>query len=339
MKALVQTGRGGPDVLQVKEWPDPNVGPGDVRIKVHACGLNYADIQARIGFYPDAPKPPTVLGYEVAGEVESVGSDVGRLKQGQRVFAGIHFGGFAELAVTDQANVMPLQDDLTFQEGAAIPIAYITAYVALILAANVQPQDRVLIHAAAGGVGIAATQLTKHVGAEIFGTASAHKHSAIRDQGVAHPIDYRNRDVTEAVREITGGEGLDVILDPRGGKAFKESYKLLRAGGRLVPYGVNQVLTGDKRNILKAVKMVVQTPRFNAMKLMSDCKSVIGINMLRYWDDHGSLENVMSPLLALIDEKVISPVIAEEFPLDRAGDAHRFIQERKNIGKVILNVR
>lgn len=339
MKALVQTGKGGTDVLQVKNWPEPSAGKGQVRIRVHSCGLNYADVQARVGFYPDAPKPPSVLGYEVAGEVESVGEGVQNFVEGQRVVAGTRFGGFAELAATDVGNVISLADDMSFEKGASIPVAYSTAYAALILGANVQPHEKVLIHAAAGGVGIAATQLAKHRGAEIFGTSSAHKHEAIREQGVQHPIDYRNQDVKEAVMAITGGEKLDVVLDPRGGKAFKESYKLLRSGGRLVPYGVNQVLTGEKRNLLKAAKVMAQMPRFNAVRLMSDSKSVIGINMLRIWDDQGSLARLIEPLRSMIDEEIIDPVVAETFALEDAADAHHFIQERKNIGKVILTVR
>ncbi len=338
MKALVQTGNGGTDVLQVKDWLEPTTGRGQVRIRVHACGLNYADVQARVGFYPDAPKPPSVLGYEVAGEIESVGEGVRKLSEGQRVMAGTRFGGFAELAVTDESNVIQMPDDMSYEKGASIPVAYCTAYAALILGANIQPRERVLIHAAAGGVGIAATQMARHKSAEIFGTSSAQKHEAIREQGVEHPIDYRTQDVKEAVLEITGGEKLDVILDPRGGKAFKESYKLLRSGGRLVPYGVNQVLTGEKRNLAKAAKVMAQMPRFNAVRLMSDSKSVIGINMLRIWDDQGSLERLIDPLKSMIEEKIIDPVVSETFALEDAADAHHYIQDRKNIGKVILTV-
>lgn len=336
MKALVQTGNGGTDVLQVKDWPVPSVGRDEVRIKVRACGLNYADLQARVGLYPDAPKPPAVMGYEVAGEIELVGERVRGLEVGQRVIAGTRFGGFAELAVTESKNVIPLPDKLSFDQGAAIPVAYCTAYAAIVKGANVQPGERVLIHAAAGGVGVAATQLATHIGAEIFGTASSFKHDAIRAQGVKHPIDYRSCDVTDSVLEITGGVGLDVILDPRGGQAFKQSYKLLRSGGRLVPYGVNQVLSGERRNLAKAAKVMLQMPRFNAVRLMSDCKSVIGINMLRYWDDHGSLEKLIEPLKTLIDEQTVKPLVADSFSFDDAADAHHYIQERKNIGKVVL---
>jgi NADPH:quinone reductase-like Zn-dependent oxidoreductase len=179
MKAVVQTRTGGPEVLEVLEQPDPAVGPGEVRIAVHAAGLNFADTMARVGLYPPAPKPPSVLGYEVAGEVESIGEGVSGLSVGQRVMAGTQFGGQAELAVALARDVMPMPDHLSFEEGAAFCVNYATAYAGLIIMGGLRERGRVLIHAAAGGVGIAATQIARNVGAEIFGTASAAKHDAI----------------------------------------------------------------------------------------------------------------------------------------------------------------
>lgn len=338
MRALVQTKNGAPDVLKVKDWPEPQVGAGQVRIKAHACGLNFAEIQARIGFYPDAPKPPCVLGYELAGEIESLGTGVKGFQVGQRVMSGAKFGSFAELVVVKEADIVPLPDGVSYVEGAAIPVVYSTAYAAVIKFANLQPGEKILIHGAAGGVGIAATQLAKNIGAEIFGTSSAQKHEAMRAQGVQHAIDYRNQDVSEAVREITGGRGLDVILDPRGGKAFRESYKLLRAGGRLVMFGVNQVMSGERRNLWRGLKTIGRMPRFGAIKLMTDSKAAIGLNMLSLWEEYGSLSDFIEPIARMLESGAIKPVIAETFPLERAADAHRFIQERKNVGKVVLTL-
>lgn len=338
MRALVQTKNGPPEVLQVQQRPEPTAGRGKVRIKVHACGLNFADVQARVGLYPDAPKPPSVLGYEVAGEIEGIGDGVEGFEVGQRVTCGTRFGGFAELAVADAADVVTLPDKYGYEEGAAIPVAYITAYFALVKGANLQHGERVLIHGAAGGVGIAATQIARHLGAEIFGTASKQKHDVIRRQGVDHPIDYRNEDVSSAIKRLTNDAGLDVVLDPLGGKSFKQSYKLLRAGGRLVPYGLQGMMSGEKRSVTTAAKVLAQMPRFNAIRLMSKSKSVIGVNLLSYWDDHGTLKHLIEPLQDLMDQDVIKPVIAEAFPLERAADAHRFIQERRNIGKVVLTL-
>ena len=213
MKAVVLTRTGGPDVLQVQDWPDPAVGAGEVRIAVRAAGVNFADTIARVGLYPATPKRPCVLGYEVAGEVETIGPDVSGLVVGQRVMAGTQFGGQAELATARARDVLPMPDHLSFEEGAAFCVSYGTAYAALMIMGGLREADRVLIHSAAGGVGIAATQVARNVGAEIFGTASAAKHTAISAQGVHHPIDYRSQDFKAEVRRLTDGEGVDVVMD------------------------------------------------------------------------------------------------------------------------------
>jgi NADPH:quinone reductase-like Zn-dependent oxidoreductase len=335
MRALVMTKHGPPDeALAIQERPDPPVGPGQVRIRVRAAGLNFADVLARIGLYPDAPKPPTVMGYEAAGEIESVGPGGDGFQPGQRVAAGTRFNGFAELATADVSNVLPIPDSLSFEEAAAVPVVFGTAYAALVLLSAVRPGETVLVHAAAGGVGMAAVQIARDRGAEVIGTASAAKHDAVREQGAAHMIDYRNQDVGVEVNRLTGGEGVDVVLDALG--AFRESYKLLRPGGRLVMYGASQLLTGDKRNVVKVLRAIATMPRFNAIKLMNDNRSVMGLNLLHWWDERGSLDELLGPLRELLDRGVIKPVVAATFPFDRAADAHRFIQERRNVGKVVL---
>ena len=335
MRALVMTKHGPPDdALAVQERPDPAVGAGQVRIRVHAAGLNFADVMARVGLYPDAPKPPTVMGYEAAGEIESVGSGADGFQPGQRVVAGTRFNGFAQLATADVQNVIPIPESMSFEEAAAVPVVFGTAYVAVALLAGVRRGETVLVHAAAGGVGIAALQILRDRGAEVIGTASAAKHDAVRAQGAAHVIDYRTQDVGQEVTRITGGRGVDVVLDALG--SFRESYGLLRPGGRLVMYGASQLLTGDRRNVMKALRAVATMPRFNAMKLMNQNKSVMGLNLLHWWDDRGSLEEMIGPLVELIERGVIRPVVAETFPFERAADAHRYIQERRNVGKVVL---
>jgi synaptic vesicle membrane protein VAT-1 len=335
MRALVLTKRGTPDeALAVQARPDPPVGPGQVRIRVRATGLNFADVLARVGLYPDAPKPPTVMGYEAAGEIESVGPGVEGFALGQRVAAGTRFNGFAELVTADVANVIPLPDAMSFEEAAAVPVVYGTAYAAVNLLAGVRAGETVLVHAAAGGVGIAALQLLRDRGARVIGTASAAKHDAVRAQGAEHAIDYRTQDVAKEVRRLTGDGGVDVVLDATG--SFRESYGLLRPGVRLVMYGASQLLTGDRRNVLKAVRAVARMPRFNAIKLMNQNRSVMGLNLLHWWDERGSLADVTHPLVELIDRGVVRPVVAEVFPFERAADAHRYIQERRNVGKVVL---
>jgi synaptic vesicle membrane protein VAT-1 len=341
MKAVVLTGTGGPEVLQVREWPDPAVGPGEVRVAVRAAGINFADTMARVGLYPDAPTPPCVLGYEVAGEVESVGEAVSTHRVGDRVIAGTRFCGQAELVSVPEAQVLPLPADLSFEQGAAFPVNYGTAYAALIVMGGLKPGERVLIHAAGGGVGISATQIARNVGAEVLGTASASKHEAIRDQGVDHAIDYRTQDFERETMRITGGEGVDVIMDALGPTSFRKDYRLLRAGGRLVMYGLSEVTNESGRDIRAALKSLVSMPFatlpwWKSLSLMNENKGVFGLNMLSWWDREGGLERLTEPLLADLDAGRIKPVVAESFPFERAGDAHQFIAERRNVGKVVL---
>jgi NADPH:quinone reductase-like Zn-dependent oxidoreductase len=207
VRAVVLTGTGGPDVLRGEERPDPPVGAGEVRIAVRAAGINFAETLARVGLYPDAPKIPCVLGYDVAGEIESVAEGVGAHAVGDRVMAPTRFGGHAELVTVPEEQILPLPDQLSFEQGAAFPVNYGTAYAALVIMGSLRQGDRVLVHAAAGGVGIAATQICRNAGAEVFGTASAAKHDAISAQGVAHPIDYRTQDFEREAMRITAARG------------------------------------------------------------------------------------------------------------------------------------
>ena len=341
MKAVVLTATGGPEVLQVKERAEPALGVGEVRIAVKAAGVNFADTLARVGLYPDAPKPPCVLGYEVAGEVEALGEGVSSHAVGDRVIAGTRFGGQAEVVVVPAAQVLPLPQRLSFEQGAAFPVNYGTAYAAVIVMGGMRENDRVLIHAAGGGVGIAATQLARNRGAEIFGTASPAKHDAIRAQGVRYPIDYRGRDFEREVMEITNGEGVDLVIDALGPTSFHKDYRLLRPGGRLVMYGLSENSSVGARDIkatlLALAKMPLATfPWWKSLMVMSENKGVFGLNMLKWWDREGSLERVTEPLLADLEAGLLEPVVAEAFSFARAGEAHQFIAERRNVGKVVL---
>jgi NADPH:quinone reductase-like Zn-dependent oxidoreductase len=341
MRAVVLTGTGDPEVLKVWEMADPALGPADVRIAVRAAGINFADTMARIGLYPDAPKPPCVLGYEVAGEIESVGEAVDSHQVGDAVIAATRFGGQAELVTVAAAQALPLPKRLSFEQGAAVPVSYGTAYAALIVMGGLRRGDRVLIHAAAGGVGIAATQIARNVGAEVFGTASPDKHEVIEAQGVAHPIDYRNHDFEAEIMKITGGGGVDVIIDALGPTSFRKDYHLLRPGGRLVMYGFSDASNERGRDTPAALKSLIQMPLatlpwWKSLAMMNENKGIFGLNMLKWWDREGNLDRLTGPLMEDLDSGHLEPVIAEAFPFERAGDAHRFIAERRNVGKVIL---
>jgi NADPH:quinone reductase-like Zn-dependent oxidoreductase len=341
MRAVVITEHGGPEVLQVQDRPDPPVGPGEVRIAVQAAGINFADTLARTGLYPDSPKVPCVVGYEVAGEVESVGDGVESVMTGDRVLAGTRFNGQAELVTVPESMVYALPAQLSFEEGAAFPVNYATAQAGLVVMAGLKKGERVLIHAAAGGVGISATQIAKRIGAEVFGTASASKHDAIREQGVDHAIDYRTQDFAAEVRRITGGEGIDVAFDALGPSSFRKDYRLLRPGGRLIMYGASEVQAGERRSVPTALRTLAKSP-FSSMPwwkglgVMNENKGVFGLNMLSWWDAEGGLDRVIEPLLSALQTGQLKPVVAATFPFDRAPDAHRFIAERRNIGKVVL---
>jgi NADPH:quinone reductase-like Zn-dependent oxidoreductase len=341
MRAVVLTGTGGPEVLQVQERPDPAVGPGQIRIAVRAAGINFADTMARVGLYPDAPKPPCVLGYEVAGEVETVGEGVSDFRLGDRVVAGTRFGGQAELVSVDAGQALPLPARLSFEQGAAFPVNYGTAYAALVLMGGMRKGDRVLIQGAGGGVGIAATQLARNAGAEIFGTASPGKHETIRAQGVDHAIDYRSQDFAAEVMRITNGEGVDLIMDAIGPTSFRRDYRLLRSGGRLVMYGLSENSNAGVRDLPATLKSLLKMPLatmpwWKSLLLMNENKGVFGLNMLSWWDREGSLDRLTEPLMADLEAGRLEPLVAAAFPFERAGEAHEFIAQRRNVGKVVL---
>jgi NADPH:quinone reductase-like Zn-dependent oxidoreductase len=341
MKAVVLTRTGGPEVLEVQEWPDPAVGAGEVRIAVRAAGLNFADTMARVGFYPAAPKKPCVLGYEVAGEVETIGADVSGLVIGQRVMAGTRFGGQAELATAQARDVMPMPDHLSFEEGAAFCVSYGTGYAALMIMGGLRAETRVLIHSAAGGVGTAATQIARNAGAEIFGTASAAKHSAIQAQGVHHPIDYRTQDFKAEVRRLTDGEGVDIVMDALGPASFRKDYRILRPGGRLIMYNLSDALNEKGLNVRAAASSLLRLPTstmpwWNPGRMLNQNRGVFGLNLLSWWRREGGMDRITAPLLEDLGSGRLAPVVAKVFPFERVGDAHRFLAERRNIGKVVI---
>lgn len=339
VRALVITEHGPPEVLRIEERPEPHPGPGQVRVRVRAAGVNFADLLARVGLYGDAPKPPCVVGYEVAGEVDGLGEGVTGMAVGDRVVGGCRFGGYAELVVAGADDLVPLPEGWSFAEGAALPVNYATAYAALVRYGSLREGERVLIQAAAGGVGIAATQLAKLHGAEVYGTASPNKHDAIRSFGVDHPIDYRTHDVVDEVRRVSGErEPVDLALDAIGGRSFRQSYSLLRPGGRLVCFGASEIQAGERRSPLRALRVAAQMPRFHPIRLMAQSKAVIGLNLLTLWDAKGTLDEWVDPLRGWLDEGALRPVVAAEFPLAEGAEAHRYMHSRANVGKVVLTL-
>jgi len=338
MKSLYITRYGGPEVLELREAPDPTIGAGEVLLEVSHAGLNFADIAARVGLYPDAPKPPTVVGYEVAGRVKSVGKDVRSVQPGDAVIGVTQFRGQASAVCVPESQVFKTPPGMTPEQAAALPVNYLTAFHMLHEVARVKPFDKVLIHMAAGGVGLAAIQLCRLVeGVEIFGTASEAKHPMLREAGVAHPIDYRKVDYAAEVRRLTRGKGVQLVLDPLGGRDWEKGYDLLAPAGQLIAFGWSNMVTSQRRSWLHVLSELVSTRRYSPMSLMEKNRTVSGVNMGRLWNLSDLMRREMEQVLELFAQKKILPRVDKVFPLSAGPEAHRYIQERRNIGKVLFD--
>jgi NADPH:quinone reductase-like Zn-dependent oxidoreductase len=337
MRAVTIPKYGPPSVLEVREYPDPTPGPGQVRIAVRAAGLNFAEISARQGLYPDAPKPPCVVGYEVSGVVDAVGEGVTAHREGDRVLAMTRFGGHASSVVAPAINTFPMPASMSFAEGAALPVNYLTAHHMLYYLGTVHPRSTLLVHAAAGGVGTAVLQLVRRVeGVVTFGTASASKHDYLRKLGCTHPIDYRTQDYVEVVRSLTGGRGVDLVLDPMGGDNWKKSWSLLAPAGRWVAFGFSAGIEGSEVSYLRVAMQALAMPFISPLKAMDQNKSLQGCNMGHLWDESTILVPQVERLLQLYEQGVIKPHVDAEVPFERAAEAHAMLEGRRNKGKVVL---
>ncbi len=334
MKQLVITRHGGPDVLQVRESAEPALTPGSVRIRVRAAGLNFSDILARQGLYPDAPKPPCTTGYEVAGLVQDVAAGVTAPRPGDRVVALTRFGGQSEVVVVPAGRVLPLPSGWSFEEGAALPVVYLTAHHMLTRVAAVRSGESVLVHAAAGGVGLAVAELGRILALRVIGLASPAKHDVLRTYGV-EPLDGRDPRWPDAVRRVAPG-GVDVILDAVGGDYWRQDYRLLAPGGRLVCFGASALSQPGGRHLFAALWQLLRFPRFGPLALMNDNRAVAGVNIGHLWEHDALLHPQLAALLQYAAAGRIRPRVDRAFPLADAAAAHRYIQERKNIGKVVL---
>jgi len=335
MRQVWMARKGGPEVLEVRESPDPVAGAGQVRIRVKAAGLNFAEIMARMGMYPDAPKPPTVLGYEVAGEVDQVGAGAA-FEVGARVLALTRFGGHSDTVVVPATQVARIPASLSWEKAAAIPVNYATAWLMLIHLGNLRAGETVLVHAAAGGVGQAALQICKWKGATVIGTASPGKHARLRELGVAHCIDYTSLDFEPEVMRLTEGKGVDVVLDAVGGKSFGKSYRVLGSLGRLFMFGGSSFVPGKGINPIALAKAFIGLPKFKPFQMMEVNKGVFGVNLGHLWDKTAELQAMLREILAKVEDGTFDPVIDQVFPFAEAAKAHERIKGRHNFGKVVL---
>ena len=336
MKQVWITAKGAPGTLQWRENPDPQAGPGQLRIKVAFAGINFADIQARMGQYPDAPPVPCVVGYEVAGIVDQVGSGVSAFSEGDRVLTFTRFGGYSDTVVVDAAWVHKVPASISLEAAAAVPVNYATAWTMLIRLGALQPGETVLVHSAGGGVGIAALQICKWRGATAIGTASAGKHERLKALGYSHCIDYRTQNFETEVMRLTAGRGVDVALDPQGGNSFRRSYRCLAPLGRLFLFGMAGSVQGERMNILALLRELVSTPWFHPLSLLNNNRGVFGTNMGRLFDEFDRLTPDMVEIVRLLGEGEFAPVVDKVFPFEEAAAAHQYIQDRRNFGKVLL---
>jgi NADPH:quinone reductase-like Zn-dependent oxidoreductase len=336
MRQIVTTANGDIDVLKVQKKPDPTPRDDEVVIHVRAAGLNFADILARQGLYPDGPPKPCVMGYEVSGVVDAVGKDVNSSFLGKSVVALTRFGGQSEMIAVKATQIFEKPEKLTFEQAAAIPVNYLTAYALIVVMGSLHEGESILIHNAGGGVGLAALDIAKKIGAVTYGTASSGKHKFLTERGLDHPIDYRNQDWQPQLMQLTNGRGVDLIIDPIGGVHWKKSYASLRHTGRLGMFGVSTASANGISGKLKMLKAVVQMPRFHPLGLLNKNRGVFGLNLGHMWHEPEKVALWMRDILRGVEEEWIQPHVDQAFSFDDVGKAHRRLEERKNIGKVIL---
>ncbi|MEO5890242.1 MAG: zinc-binding dehydrogenase [Ferruginibacter sp.] len=321
--------------FEVREVPAPIPQAGQVLVKVEAFGLNFADVVARNGMYKDAPPLPCVLGYDVAGIVESTGPGVINVKKGDRVTAMTRFGGYAEFAVTDALATAIIPATLDAATATAMATQFCTAYYAAAEMVNLYPGDKVLIQSGAGGVGSALIQYAKYKQCEIFSTAgSEEKLAYLRSAGVDHPINYTTQDFEKQIKNITGGKGVDVIFDAVGGKSVKKGFRSLASAGRIVCFGAADM---NDRNIFGKVKAAIDFGIYHPAMFMMASKSMIGINMLRVADDRPlTLQRCLQAVIKLREQGVFELAPAKTFPVSEIAAAHEYLEKRKSIGKVAI---
>lgn len=339
MRTISLERHGTPDVFADREREPPDPDGNEILIDVRAAGVNFADLLQRLGLYGSAPSLPYVPGFEVSGTVAASGGEVVRFAPGRRVVALTRFGGYAETVCTPAAAAMEIPDGISFEEAAALPVNYLTAWFCLQQMAHLSAGERVLIQHGAGGVGIAAVQLARRVGAEIFATASTDaKVDFLRNSGVDYPINYRNSDFAEEVRRIAGNRGLDVVLDAEGGRRLARAYELLAPLGRLVSYGLSSAVSGARRNPFRALWAWLRTPRFHPVDLIGKNVGVFGFHLALLEAKSDLVPDALGQILTGVAEGSLVPRVARTFPLDAAGAAaaHRYLHERRNIGKVLL---
>ena len=330
---------GGAENLQVETVADPVARRGEVVVDTAFAGVNYADVIARRGFYKWAPPPPTCVGFEISGVVSALGEGVTSLQLGDRVMGVTRFGGYADRLVLEAERAWKVPTAMSLEDAAAIPAVYLTAWHSLCEVARVRAGESVLIQAVAGGVGLAALQLCKHLGLVTYGTASSEDKLALaRSHGLDHGIDYATRDFEEAIHTATSGRGVDVVLDSLGGEGLRKGYRCLARGGRVVTIGAAQVAPTARNPIAlaRAGIALLRGGLFHPFQLIEDNRGIAGVQVLLLWDDLPHLRRGLDEILSLYAAGKVRPVIDSIHPLEDAAVAHRKLETRASKGKLLL---
>ncbi len=337
MKAIYLKKYGASDkAFDIRETVNPKPAANQVLIKNSHFGLNFADVVARRGLYPEAPKNPAILGYDVAGHVVAVGDNVTNVKVGDRVAALTRFGGYAEYSVTMSEGVSLLPENISMEVGTALATQACTAYYAAVQCINLNEGDNVLVQAAAGGVGSILTQIAKSKGCIVFGTASTHKQQILRDNGVDFPIDYTAENFSKVILDTLNGNELDVVFDSIGGKAFKQGWKLLRPGGFMVNFGAAAQISGS--NKLKSLGVVAGFGLYSPLQLLMSSKSMVAVNMLKIADHKPNLfQQVFQGVMEMANNGIIKPIIDSTYAATDISEAHARLESRESAGKIVMH--
>jgi len=336
MRKIVYPRPGGVDTIQIVEEQDPVPENGQVCVRIHRAGVNFAELMMRQGLYGSNPDFPFTPGYEAAGVVIGLGEGVDSLIVGERVLAMTGFGGYSEKVCLDARRVVPIPDSVSFDQAAAIPVTYGTAFHMLAHLGRISEGDTVLIHHAAGGVGTAVAQICDAFGASlIVGTASAPKKNFVESMGVRF-VDREKEDFVEVCKKMTGGKGVHHAIDPVGGKHLMRSYKSLRKGGKLYYFGASAAVKGQKRSRFSELRMWWGMPRFDPLRLMSSNKAVFGVHM-GLLEDESIFKGHLDSLSKMLQEGKIDPVIDSVWRFENVADAQMHIHDRGNRGKVLLD--
>jgi len=334
-KQYVLIGHGEPDkAFALRDAELPALKEGQAILESEGFGLNFADVMARRGIYQDAPPLPSVIGYEAVGRLVQ---DCGPYRKGRRVLAFTRFGGYASHIVVSEQTIRAIPDSMPLGEALALAVQFCTAYHAAYECVNVFPDDHVLVHAAAGGVGTLLVQLLRLKGCTIYGTAGSDaKLDYLRQQGVHHPINYRSQDFVGVIKGKLGTRGLDVVFDPLGGSNFKRGFGLLGKGGRIVGFGASEQLGGGLQ-IIDTLKLAWNFGLFSPIQLLISSKAMIGINMLHIADDRPHvLGRCMEAGIEMWQKGAIRPVVGAEFLHTQLAEAHRLLESRQSTGKVVV---